>query len=72
VASHRPQECAGNFFWVCLHEGQLNDFKVKASNGQFEQIRRTYHDKQGRNPNAKNILNGFDNSTIKALIDQAR
>lgn len=62
-------QLGAQFDWVCHHEGKLNDFRIWASQGNFESIRGVYHDKQNHNPNARNLLNAVTNQDIKTLLD---
>jgi hypothetical protein len=58
-----------NFIWVCHHEGQLNQFRIWAAQGNYESIRSRYHEKQEHNPNAKNLLSAVTNRDIKTMLD---
>lgn len=58
-----------NFRWVCIHEHQLNSFRVLRDRGQYGQIRQIYHNLQDHNPNARNLLSAVKDTDIKVLID---
>lgn len=66
-----PRNVFASVAWVSRHEGQLNNFKVLASQGRYEEIRQIYERLQRHNPNARNLLNALTNEAIRHLIDNS-